>query len=170
MSNVNIQLIRRKLYDNEIELVIKEIQNTVNITGYTKTEWSTFDSVLIVMYEDKFAGICLYFDIGLNWAEIAVLLVLPEFRGLGLGSMLFFESIQSLTEMKKSIYTTTRNPIVLKMMRKNNFKLVSLHQLPKEIQIFNLKFICSYYRIKEFFRKKMFRGELPSFVYGIKEI
>jgi len=167
MEKINI--VRATLNENQIDLLVSEIQKTVNITGYTKKEWAHFNTIFIAYYEQNFAGVCVNISINNQWEELAVLFVLPQFQGKGIGTLLFETGLHAILSEGKKAYTTSRNELVITMMKQQKFQFVPLKKLPLSIQFFNLRFVLSSYRIQEFFRKKMYSSKLPEFMFGVKE-
>jgi GNAT superfamily N-acetyltransferase len=166
MSNFLIK--NRQLTSHEIDLVINAIKRTPNITGYAKKEWEKFGSIFVAEVNSELAGVAVNISISKEWEELAVLLVLEKFRGNGLGKSLFNIALEDIKTRNKNAYTTSRNPIVLKLMKENGFQFLSLLKLPLPVTLFNLKFICSFYRLSEFLRKqKVFPGQ-SEFEYGVR--
>jgi GNAT superfamily N-acetyltransferase len=165
MSNFLIK--NRQLKSHEIDLVINAIKRTPNITGYTKKEWEKFGRVFVAEVNMEFAGVAVNVSISDEWEELAVLLVLEKFRGQGIGKALFNVALEDIKTKHKNAYTTSRNPIVLKLMKENGFKFLSLSKLPLPITLFNLKFICSFYRLSEFLRKQKAFPKQEAFKYGV---
>jgi len=161
------QITKRLLSSEEIDLVVEEIKQTPNITGYIKKEWENFGKVFVAEVDCKLAGVAVNVSISKEWEELAVLLVLEKFRGQGIGKALFYKALEDIKNRQKNAYTTSRNPIVLKLMKENGFQFVSLLKLPLPITLFNLKFIFSFYRISEFLRKQKFFPKQEAFQYGI---
>jgi len=56
----------------------------------------------------------------------------------------------------------------LKLMKENNFQFLPLLKLPLIINLYNIKFALHWYRVIEFFRKKLYSNYLASFLYGVK--
>ena len=160
------QILKTQLSENEVNIFQSEIKNTLNITGYTKNEWAKFEDVWVAKVDGEVAGVCVNIEINREWAEIAVLYVLDRYRGKGIGLGLFNTSFEYLKESGKKIYTTTRNPKVEKYMIGKKFSFVSFFALPLPILLFNLRFTCSIFRIREYFRKRMYKNDLEPFKYG----
>lgn len=171
------RLTRRKVTASEAELLVKEISLSPEITGYSVKEWMRFENVLIA--EDntgQMVGVCLSYDFSSNWAFISVLYVLEEFRGKGIGKKLFHQTCQDILSRGRNIYTSSRNPIVIKMMSELNFLLFeTLYTLPKPYKKYEfdflmrtVKWIASLYRVKEFGRKSIQHRKRKKFVYGVK--
>jgi GNAT superfamily N-acetyltransferase len=166
----NFQLTKRPLTSQEIDLVINSIKQTPNITGYTKKEWQNFGKVFVAEVDCELAGVVVNVSISKEWEELAVLLVLEEFRGQGIGKALFNVALEDIKSRQKNAYTTSRNPIVLKLMKENGFKFCSLVKLPIDVTLFNLKFIFSLYRLQEFVRKQKAFPKQEAFKYATLQV
>jgi GNAT superfamily N-acetyltransferase len=152
----------------EIFEIMKLIKQTQNITGYTFEQYKQFTLSHLAYVNGDFAGACFCIDITKNISEIAVLIVREEYRGLGIGKKLFLKSVTDLKEKDKTIWCVSRNPIVLLFFSASDLQFTSFWKLPPPVLWHNLNFVCSIYRIKEFFRKKMYDSRLPSFQYAIR--
>ena len=53
----NFQITQRALTSYEIDLVIKAIKETPNITGYTKKEWQSFGKVFVAEINSELAAV-----------------------------------------------------------------------------------------------------------------
>ena len=164
------QILKTQLSENEVNIFQSEIKNTPNITGYTKNEWVKFKDVWVAKVDGEVAGVCVNIEIDREWTEIAVLYVLDRYRGKGIGLGLFNTSFECLKENGKKIYTTTRNPKVENYMIGKKFSFVSFFALPLPILLFNLRFVCSIFRVREYFRKQMYKNDLAPFKYGVLEL
>ena len=167
----------RKLTEQEAILLVENIKLITEITGYSLKEWLTFESVLVAEdREENMLGVCLAYDFSSNWSFISVLFVLEKFRGKGIGQQLFKEACRRILFRKRNIYTSSRNPVVIKMMKQLNFILFdTLYVLPQPFKKYELdfllrgiKWITSFYRMKELSRKYLKYKEKRKFVYGIK--
>lgn len=176
-SIIMYQLIQRGLQKNEAKLLVEQIKQTPNITGYSLKEWMNFKNILVAEDRKKqLMGVCLYYDFSKQWTFISVLFILNQFRGNGIGKALFCKACQNIQNNNKNIYTASQNPIVIKMMKNLNFIIFdSLLTLPKPYKKYELifalralKWVMNYYRIKEFVRKSIIYKEKNKFVYGIK--
>lgn len=155
---------KQKLNLEQAKIVQEWIADTPNITGYTVKELLNFDLVFLCFVENNFAGVCIVAEISPRWSEIAVLIANPNYRNLGIGNQLFKQALEHIKSQNKNIYTVTRNLIVAKMCKE--FDSVSFIKLPLNLIIYNIKFVFSLYRFKEFFRKKMYN--YPAFEHFIK--
>jgi GNAT superfamily N-acetyltransferase len=170
------QLVERRLNKSEANLLVNQIKLTPNITGYSLKEWLTFDSVIVAEDEEEMVGVCLYYNFSKNWTFISVLFVLDNFRGKGIGKQLFFRACENIIKLKRNIYTSSREPIVINMMRQLDFEIFdTLFLLPEKYEKYEfvfflraLKWLFSLYRLKEVYRKAIRFGKQESFVYGIK--
>jgi GNAT superfamily N-acetyltransferase len=93
---------------------------------------------------------------------------MPQYRGKGIGKELFIQAPSDIILNKLHAYTASRNSIVIGFMKNNGFTFLPLRKLPPPISLLNSKFVISWYRLKEFVRKGMYRRALPGFEYGIK--
>jgi GNAT superfamily N-acetyltransferase len=168
---------KRKVTKAEAELLVRQIKLTPNIMGYSLTEWMSAEYISVAEDENgKMLGVCLNYDFHANWHKIAALFVMEEYRGMGLGKMLFYESYQDAIIRGKKIYTMSINEIVIKMMQDLDFLTFnSLLQMPRitngDKLIFyshSLVWLMNFYRIKEIIRKTIVYNHHKTFVYGIK--
>ncbi len=157
---------KAKLTKSEIGQIVDFISLTPNIIYYSPQELSSL--VAYKYYVDsKMVGFCLIKAIGWsqNWLEIAILGVLDEYQGQGIGSQLFKKAL--VDSDGKLVYTTTTNPKVQKMMIDEGFEIFNNPwRLPLEITWDNLGYILNAHRIREFLRKHKVFGS-RKFVYGI---
>ena len=175
----------RKLTEQEAILLVENIKLITEITGYSLKEWLTFESVLVAEdREENMLGVCLAYDFSSNWSFISVLFVLEEFRGnkitkklfKEISEKLFKEACRKILSRKRNVYTSSRNPVVIKMMKQLNFILFdTLYVLPQPFNKYKfdfllrgIKWITSFYRMKELSRKYLKYKDKRKFVYGIK--
>src|SRR5438477_3383148 len=109
-------LIHRKLTHEEAALLHEELKTTPNILGYTIRELISFSQVLVAVIEGDFAGVCISKDLSFGWTDIAVLYVLPAYRGRGLGRELYTAAWQKAQQRGRHIYTLSRSPEVIHLM------------------------------------------------------
>lgn len=165
----NLNFKERTLTLDESKFLVSEIKNTSNITGYTEKEWQKFFKTIVCEDNGNLAGVCTIAKISNHWYEIAVIYVKQEYRGQGIGTQLF-ELANNYLE-GRNIYCSSRNPTIIKLMEKKNYTIYNtLSKLPLTINLFNIKWILSIYRLKEGFRKKYMNKSMNGFVYGIKTI
>ncbi|MBD2363434.1 GNAT family N-acetyltransferase [Anabaena minutissima FACHB-250] len=171
-----IKICKRKVTKSEAELLIREIKLTPNIIGYSLTEWMAAEHIMVAENEDsKMLGVCLNYDFHEHWYKIAALFVFEEFRGKGIGKLLFYEAYKDAERRHKNVYTISANRMVIKMMEDLNFLLFnSLLDLPTTVSQYRFNFywhslgwVVSFYRIKEIIRKSIAYNDHINFVYGI---
>jgi predicted GNAT family acetyltransferase len=171
-----IKIIKRKITQSEAELLIIEIKLTPNIMGSALTEWMAAEHIIVAENEDgKMLGACLNYDFHEHWNKIAALFVFNDFRGRGIGKLLFYESYQDAVRRNKNVFTNSANQIVIKMMKDLNFIMFNnLLDLPSVINQYQLTFywhslvwLMNLYRIQEIIRKTIVYGYHTNFVYGI---
>src|SRR5690348_2059765 len=97
--------IHRKLTEAEAILLHEELKTTPNIFGYTVKELNRFTDVFVAEVEGEFAGACISKDLSFGWTDIAVLYVLPAFRGRGLGTELYTAAWQRAQQRGRHIFT-----------------------------------------------------------------
>lgn len=171
------KFVQRNLQPHEVRTIVGEIEITPNITGYSLREWLSFKEVLVAEdLQGNMTGVCLYYDFHHNWSFISVLLVLKSFRGLNIGQNLFMIACDNILSEGKNVYTASKNPIVIRIMKKMDFILFdTLFRLPKDYRSYELVFLLrlitwmfSSYRLKELIRKAKLYGVRSNFIYGIK--
>ncbi|MEA5618049.1 GNAT family N-acetyltransferase [Cronbergia sp. UHCC 0137] len=168
----------RKITKSEAELVVRKIKLTPNIMGYSLIEWIRADHIIVAEDENgNIAGVCLNYDFHQDWNKIAALFVFEEFRGMGLGKLLFYKSCEDALKRGKNVYTISANEIVINMMKDLDFSISdSLTNLPKVTNIkYKLAFyshhivwIMNFYRLQEIIRKIIVYKYQKKFIYGIK--
>jgi len=179
MSQSTFNIYQRKVTKLEAELLVNQIKLTPYIMGYSRREWLKSQYTIIAEDIDgNIVGACLTYDFDQDWNKIAALFVLEEFRGRGLGKLLFYAAYKDAIKRKKNLYTMSANNLVIKMMQDLDFVMFNgLLELPKSYQRFQLIFylhtviwLMSSFRVQEIFRKagfyQLYRNY--NFVYGIK--
>lgn len=156
-------LIHRKLTGAEALLLHEELKTTPNIIGYTVEELSRFPDVFVAEVDGEFAGACLSKDLLFGWTDIAVLYVLPAFRGRRLGTELYTAAWKRAEERGRHIFTLSRSPEVIHLMER--FGMKTTHAVWKAPLAFHLhmnRHMMSLYRIREAGRKaKMMKDAAP---------
>ena len=165
------EFIRRSLTRDEAETLHALIRLTPNILGYRTAELMGFNDVWIAEWEGTFAGACLLVDLPLGWTEIAVLYVLEEFRGKGIGKELFDRAWRMAQDRKRSIYVISRDASVLKLMRERGMRIErNLLKAPLAVHLYNGKYMASPYRIGEALRKIPLSRGKPPFLFGVRKL
>ena len=108
----------RRLTQSEAATLHEELKTTPNILGYTVREILAFEDVLVAETDGKFAAACVSKDLLFGWTDIAVLYVLPAFRGGGLGTELYTAAWQRATGRARHIFTLSRSPQVIHLMKR----------------------------------------------------
>ena len=168
---------KRRLTPTEAERLHQELKSTANILGYTVPELLRFSEVLIASVVDDaqvetFAGVSLCKDLLWRWTEISVIYVLPEFRGRGISSQLFTTAFNAAQERKRHIYTLSRSPEVIHLMKKSGMVIGrSLWNAPLAVRLEMDRHMMSLYRWREAGRKMaMRRTDGYEFHSGIKRV
>lgn len=172
-----IKIFRRSLTENEAALLVSEIKKTPNITGYKIKELIDCENCIVAEDENSnFIGACISHKFIKNWIKISTLFVLADYRNLGIGKRLFCESCEDAAKAGKNIYTSSRNPTVIRVLEDLKFiKFESLNKLLNSYRnhkflfvIHYIKWIMNTYRLKEMARKKItYRKEQP-FIHAVK--
>lgn len=163
-----IKLIKRKLKKSEIEQLFIEIKDDPNITGYSHKEWKLLDQIWLAEVQGEFAGLGNIKIIDKNWSELGLYYVLKKYRGKGIGTLLFNKTYDEVRKSYRNIYIVSRNPVMIKMMRKKGIKIVpSFFNLPFVIIIKSIIFSLNCYRMKEYFRKILKHKSFAKLVFGI---
>ena len=158
----------RPLSLEEAQTLHELIRLTPNILGYLTRELLRFRDVWVAEADGAFAGACLSVDLPFGWTEIAVLYVVEEFRGKGIGGALFERACRTIESRGRHIFVISRTPSVLKMMGDRGMVLQKdFLKAPLAVHIYNQKYMASCYRTVEMFRKvPMRRDGLPPFQFG----
>jgi N-acetylglutamate synthase-like GNAT family acetyltransferase len=162
---------RRKLSLNELKIVSEEIKNTPNINKYLSKTMVDISNNFVASMDQKFLGLVTYIE-STDWIEIEVFLVLKEYREKGYGKELFKNSISNLKALKKPIYTITRNPAVMYLLKILNFEEIKIFSFPFSLLIHQIAMVLSLSWIKEFIRKTIkFKSNEPYrfFKYSFKD-
>ena len=159
-------LIHRQFTPEEAATLHVELKSTPNILGYTVPELLRFSDVWIAEEEGAFAGACISKDLRFGWTDIAVLYVLPAFRGRGLGRMLYAAAWQQAEERHRHILTLSRNLEVIRMMKYRGMKVSgSMLQAPLAMHLHMQCHMASVYRLRESIRKsRQMKTESPLLV------
>lgn len=169
MTSNSLRILKRRLTDDEVVILMKLIRETPNITGYSYREWQTFKNLFVAESADILVGVCVTEPLYGKWEDVALLYVLDAYRRHGIGSELFRYAFRDLKSKKKNIYVTSRNPVVIALMKEYGMKEVRhILMLPILINLHNIIFCCSVYRLTEFIRKRHVYGAQPPFVYAYK--
>jgi GNAT superfamily N-acetyltransferase len=172
-----VKIIRRTVTPDEAELLVKEIQGTPYIVGYSRQEWLQAENIRIAEDDNgHLMGVSLNSDFGQNWTKIAVLYVREDYRGQGVGKGLFYAAIEEAIARNRNVYTISANPVVIQMIHDLGFATFpSLFSFPENLQnhrasIYRhtLKWLANFYRIQEIIRKHYVFKLKEDFVYAIR--
>ncbi|MBX2862176.1 MAG: GNAT family N-acetyltransferase [Leptolyngbyaceae cyanobacterium MAG.088] len=172
-----VRILKRRITSAEASLLVSEIKKTPNIIGYSFQEWIRANNIIVAEEEEgSLIGACLNYDFHKEWRKIAALYVLRDFRGVGVGRKLFYESFDDAQNNRRNIYTISANPSVIKMMDElklrgfNSFASL-VCKFPSYRSLFckhTIQWITNSYRLQELARKSIFCRTDERFIYGIK--
>lgn len=163
-----MKIVFRKLTKKEAQILTDEVKNTPNIVAVPMERWNKFDKVFVSENDGEMSGVCAIEFFGKDWAEIADFVVLPEFRGRGIGRKLYDLAFKYLKDENKNIYIVSRNPVVIRMMRKSGFRLLdNFGRLPSTVKNHTVKKVLHLYIFKEFIRKLFAFPNKTKYIYGI---
>jgi N-acetylglutamate synthase-like GNAT family acetyltransferase len=158
---------KRSLSKSEAEIISSEIALTPNIIGYLPYELTRLDDVLVIENQTEIIGMLAYIETK-KFIDLKIIIVREKFRHEGYGSELFHAFFDLQVTTKKPIYTVTKDPAMIHLVKGAGFVPVRLFQLPVPCILHQSKMIFSRYRIKELIRKSIeFRGG-AKFSYWIK--
>ncbi len=146
------------LQKEDINLILKEIAQSNNILSYSKKEVLVLlnGKTTFFFYDKKeLMGLSAYKKINKDWVELALLLVVSQYRKQGYGKKIYKELLEHLKE--RNIYCCSRNSTVQGWLRDDGFRAVSFYKLPKEFFIYLFKTKIKLYKLKD-----LIKQDLPS--------
>jgi len=164
------QIIHRRLTLSEATRLHHALKETPNILGYTVRELLRLSDVFVAETDTGLAGVCFSVDMARNWTEIAVLFVLPEFEGRGVGTALFEAAWTRAQERRRHVFVLSRNPQVVKWMRARGMDVsVSGWRAPLPVHWYMAGYMASRHRWTESFRKVKAIRACPPLMQGVKK-
>lgn len=163
------EIVHRTLTPAEARLIHAALKDTPNILGYTVRELLHWPDVSVAEADGTFAGACLSVDITRNWTEIAALLVLPPFRGRGIGEALFAAAWNRGWTRGRHLYVLSRNPQVVTWMEARGMDTSAVGwEAPAAVHWYMARHMASRHRWAEGFRKRTAIRACPPLMQGIK--
>ncbi len=145
----------KKPKEEFIKEILISINNSRGFTNYSEKELKTYfqENRILTLYNNKVpCGVIGYKKINKNWIEITPLMVLKKFRKQGYGAKLLQEIIKIMQH--KNLYIMGINPIVKKIILRNNFHKSHFLQLPIKVINYLITKRMRWNKIKNFFYKK----------------
>ena len=162
-------IVHRPLTLAEARQVHAALRDTPNILGYTVRELRRLSDVYVAEVDGVSAGLCFSVDLAQNWTEIAVLFVLPKFRGQGLGDALFAAAWERAWARRRHLYVLSRNPQVVGWMEARGMEVRAVGwNAPLPVHWYMARYMASRYRWAESFRKRKAIRACPPLMQGIK--
>jgi GNAT superfamily N-acetyltransferase len=170
LSAHDVRIIPRPLTPLEAACLHKELKTTPNILGYTVRELAHFPNVLVAETAGgDFCGACISKDLLFGWTDIAVLYVLLDFRGAGIGARLFTDAFARAWERQRHIYALSRNPSVIRLMEQSGMDVTrAVWKAPLAVHLHQQCHMSSLYRVREAIRKSTMRNDNHRFHAGMK--
>lgn len=96
-------IVHRHLDYEEAKVVIELIKDETTITGYSMGEWMSTRDVVVCAdpMTGALLGVALVHHLLPGWSEIAVVLVLPEWRGHGIGARLVKYAAEHIEHLRR---------------------------------------------------------------------
>ncbi len=162
-------LTHRPLTPAEAQCVCAALRATPNILGYTASELTRLSDVFVAEAEGgAFAGLCFSVNLAGNWTEIAALLVLPEFRGRGIGRALFSAAWARAWARGRHVYVLSRNPQVVGWMEARGMTITNAGwKAPLAVHRHMARHLASRYRWAEAVRKRRAIAQCPPLKQGL---
>jgi GNAT superfamily N-acetyltransferase len=175
-SSPDVHISLRRLTLPEAVHLHEELKTTPNILGYTVQELLKFPHVWVAEVagegssgDSVIAGACISKDLLFGWTDIAMLYVLPDFRGRGIGTLLYTSAFNAAQEQRRHVYTLSRSPEMIHLMKRFGLTITKAWNAPLAVHLEMERHMMSVYRWREAARKaKMRRGDGNSFVAGIR--
>lgn len=119
---------RRKLVEGEISSLVETVRAAEHLTYVGPWRWRKMDSPYIAAVDGRFAGVCMVYNFE-GWIKLGPLVILDQFRGLGLSRLLVSRIITDYPD--QNIFLSSANPIVQHVARELGFQqLTNYWQLP----------------------------------------
>jgi hypothetical protein len=140
------------LSDDQIELLMKEVDQTSFISYISRSTWQSYDNLLVAHLDGQFAGVLVLADLGGDWIEIGPIIVLKPYRGKAwsrlegsrpsIARCLLEETVPKLEG--KNVFWCSHNRKFIALAREIlKFNEVPLRQLPLRVQLRNLRVVLS---------------------------
>lgn len=153
----------------EAGLLHEELKSTPNILGYTVGELNRFTDVFVAEQDGNFAGACISKDLLFGWTDIAVLYVLPAYRGRGLARELYSAAWKSAEHRMRHIYTLSCSPEVIHLMEQFGMEMQKeMWMAPFAVHLHMNCHMTSWYRLKEGIRKARVMKRAVPLIGGVK--
>lgn len=152
---MTIQITKRRLHSEEIDLLTVEIKKFPNPVFCTKKRWQNFQCVYIASDNNKLIGICGIIKTN-NWIKLGPFIVLQKYQGKGCGKKILENILKDYPA--NNFFVGSRNPAVHKIALNFGFlEELNFWQLPNEIKLTLVSQILESFNfeyLKELIRKR----------------
>ncbi|NQS89237.1 GNAT family N-acetyltransferase [Patescibacteria group bacterium] len=163
---MKLLITKRKLTAKEIDLLQKEISDSLNITLFSKHRWRKFDILFVATHQGKLVGVCAVVDLD-NWGKIGPLIILKNYQGKKCGTKLLNHVVTTFRH--HNLFIGSSNSKVWSIVNKLRFNQIGYSKLPKQVKLYFFKYIienlnCSF--ILDTIKKRLLhkRGEYKTFI------
>lgn len=171
-------VLKQRLSPEEASILVKAIQKTPHISGYSQQKWLRSEHVIVAKDErGNIMGACLEDDFGASWTEIAVIFVLPEHRGKGIGRQFFEMACADILERGRNIIIMSSEVGIRKVIEESDLDTFdSLEDLDEAYHphyftlttYYTIRYHLSMYRNWERLRKRRVFEKKAPYLYGLK--
>lgn len=165
LEAASLEVQRRPFTLAEADVIVTQIANSQDITGYSIAEWTggrdTF--VLIDPTTNSILGGILVHHLVLDWSEVAVVFILEEFQGQGLGNYMLTHVLRTLEHSRRNILVFFRKENMRQLVSACGFDIYDDQDEFCKNSIFNrfyfrviyrIQWLSNAYRRREMRRKK----------------
>lgn len=154
MSNGGVNIMRRKLREEEIELLSQDIKTFPDLVYIGKDRWRKYQFPYVLEDNGIFKGVCAIYEFN-EWIKVGPFVILKVAHGKGYGKRLFDKILNDYST--KEIFLASSNPAVRSILSKNGFNQTKdFCKLPNKMKLFLIEQIfihLSFGMAKEFIRK-----------------
>ncbi|MGH4034105.1 GNAT family N-acetyltransferase [Actinomycetota bacterium Odt1-20B] len=159
------ELQRRPLTRSEAADIMRQIRESPHITGYSVREWTGGRDTFALVHSEtgRLAGALLVHHLAGRWSEIAVVFMLEEFRGRGIGRQMLRDSLRAMESADRNLLLFFCSPGMGRLTAEAGFTVLesetdfthgSLRRKLFLSVLYKAQWLCSAYRLREIRRKR----------------